>query len=585
MNIKPFLLKFRRPIIVALHLALVSIAYVLAFYLRFDFNLTLSDWLLIQKTLPTLISTKLIIFGCFGLYTGLWRYASVLDVWRIFKVNILATVCFVLTVLIFYSFAGFPRSVFIIDFILSFCLVAGVRFSVRLYRERYRPVCSGKKRKALIIGAGEAGVVVLREIRLNANVHVDIVGFIDDDKLKRNCHFNGVRVLGSRNDIALIVEKYKVDEIIIAIPSAKGEVIRSIVECCQTASVKIRIIPDLRKILNGELEVKPRDIEPEDLLGRDAVNVNTDEINDYLANKVVMITGAGGSIGSCLCRQIVNFNPKEILLFDHNENEVYYLGIDLLKLYPQIKLRNIIGDIKDIGLLKNVFSLYKPEVIFHAAAHKHVPLMEENPVAAAKNNIIGSRNLTNVMGMTKRVVEMILQAKAKKSNTKFMAVRFGNVLGSNGSVVPLFKKQIEEGGPVTVTHPDVKRYFMSITEASQLVLQAGSMGKAGEIFVLDMGEQIKILDLARELITLYGLKPDEDIKIEFVGLRPGEKLYEEKFLDVEKDETTKADKIYIAQSQHFDPRVLRSEIKELEKMINVMDGVGIVEKLREIITS
>ena len=607
MNIKHFLLKFRRPIIVALHLVLVTVAYVLAFCLRFDFKIENTGWLLIQKTLPILICLKLIIFGTFGLYTGLWRYASVLDIWRIFKVHILATACFIFTVLVFYSFGGFPRSIFILDFLLSFCLVAGVRFTVRLYRERFRPFPSGIKRKVLIIGAGEAGVVVLREARLNANANVEVIGFIDDDRQKRGSHIQGVRVLGMRNDITSVVERYKVDEIVIAIPSAKGEVIRSIVEHCQKASVKIRIIPDLRKILNGELEVKPRDIEPEDLLGRDAVTVDTNEISHYLTDKVVMVTGAGGSIGSCLCRQIVDFKPKELLLFDHNENDVYYLGIDFQKQYPNIKLRSIIGDIKDIGLLKNVFTLYKPDVVFHAAAHKHVPLMEENPVAAAKNNIIGSRNLiyaadhyqverfilistdkavnpTNVMGMTKRVIEMILQAKAKKSKTKFMAVRFGNVLGSNGSVVPLFKKQIEEGGPVTVTHPEVMRYFMSITEASQLVLQAGSMGKAGEIFVLDMGEQIKILDLARELITLYGLKPDEDIKIKFVGLRPGEKLFEEKFLDIEKDKTTKADKIYIAQSQHFDPRVLRQEIKELEKMINVMDGVGIVKKLKEIIS-
>ena len=301
----------------------------------------------------------------------------------------------------------------------------------------------------------------------------------------------------------------------------KGKSYGSIIEHCQISSVKIRIVPGLQKILSGELEVKPRDVQPEDLLGRETVTVNANEISDYLSHKVVLVTGAGGSIGSCLCRQIVTFGPKEILLFDHNENDVYYLVIEFLKKYPHIKFRSIIGDIRDIGLLKRVFSLYKPDVVFHAAAHKHVPLMEENPVAAAKNNVIGSRNLiyaadhyrverfilistdkavnpTNVMGMTKRVTEMILQAKAKRSKTKFMAVRFGNVLGSNGSVVPLFKKQIEEGGPVTVTDPQVMRYFMSITEASQLVLQAGSMGKAGEIFILDMGEQIKILDLARE---------------------------------------------------------------------------------------
>ena len=302
----------------------------------------------------------------------------------------------------------------------------------------------------------------------------------------------------------------------------------------------------------------------------------------------------------------MKFNPKEVLLFDHNENNVYYLGLEFLTKYRHINFRTIIGDIRDVGLLKSVFSFYKPQVIFHAAAHKHVPLMEENPAAAVKNNIIGSRNLiyasnhynverfifistdkavnpTSVMGMTKRIVEMILQSKAKLSKTKYMAVRFGNVLGSDGSVIPLFKRQIEEGGPLTITHPEVKRYFMSIKEASRLVLQAGSMGKAGEIFILDMGEQIKILDLAKEMIILYGLKPDEDIKIEYIGLRPGEKLFEEILLDTEKDEATKADKIYIAQLDSFDPRVLRKRIKDLEHIVKVMDGEAIVKMMREII--
>jgi FlaA1/EpsC-like NDP-sugar epimerase len=342
-------------------------------------------------------------------------------------------------------------------------------------------------------------------------------------------------------------------------------------------------------------------------LGRETVNIDEKEIKDYLSGKVVLVTGAGGSIGSALCRQIVNFNPKEILLLDHNENNVYYLGIEFLTKYPRIKFRIIIGDIKDIGLLKQTFSLYRPQVVFHAAAHKHVPLMEDNPSAAVKNNIIGSRNLiyasshynverfilistdkavnpTSVMGISKRIAEMLLQAKAKISKTKFMAVRFGNVLGSDGSVVPLFKKQIQEGGPITITHPEVKRYFMSVNEAAQLVLQAGGMGKAGEIFVLDMGEQIKILDLAKELTALYGLNLGEDIKIKFIGLRPGEKLFEETLLDTEKDKATKADKIYIAQSDYFDPRILRAKIKELEKLVNIMDREGVVKKMRQIIT-
>jgi len=605
MNLKELIFKCRRLIIIAIHLILVVSAYILAFYLRLDFRIENNTWQLILKTLPILICIKLVILGYFGLYSGLWRYASIDDIWRIAKAHALSTLCFIPIITFLYPFAGLPRSVFILDCIFSFCLVAGIRFVTRLLRERFRPVIGSKLRKAIVVGAGEAGVMVLRETRINPKANIEIVGFIDDDRNKKNYRIQGVRILGTSDDISLVVEKYGIDEVIIAIPSANGEVIRSIISNCQIPSLRIRIVPGLQKILNGDLEVKPRDVKPEDLLGRETVNIDEKEIRGYISGKVVLVTGAGGSIGSSLCRQIVNFSPKEILLFDHNENDVYYLGIEFLTKYPKIKFKTIIGDIKDIGLLKRSFSLYKPQVIFHAAAHKHVPLMEENPIAAVKNNIIGSRNLiyaadhynverfilistdkavnpTSIMGITKRIAEMILQSKAKISKTKFMAVRFGNVLGSDGSVVPLFKKQIEEGGPITLTHPEVKRYFMSVYEASQLVLQAGAMGKAGEIFILDMGEQIKILDLAKELIALYGLRLEEDIRIKFIGLRPGEKLFEETLLNNEKDKATKADKIYIAQSDYFDLHILRRRIKELEKAVNEMNEFEVKKKLREV---
>ncbi|MBU0548512.1 MAG: polysaccharide biosynthesis protein [Candidatus Omnitrophica bacterium] len=606
MNLKELIFKCRRLIIITIHLALVVSAYLLAFFLRLDFRIENQVWQLILKTLPILVCIKLIILGYFGLYSGLWRYASIDDIWRILKSQVLATLCFIPVVAFIYTFDSFPRSIFLLDCFLSFCLISGIRFVTRLWREKFRPAIGNKLKRAIIIGAGEAGVMVLREARVNPKANIEIIGFIDDDRNKKNYRIQGVSILGSCSDIPSVVEKYGIDEVIIAIPSANGEVIRSIISNCQIPSLRIRIVPGLQKILNGDLEVKPRDVKPEDLLGREVVSINEKEIRGYLSGKVILVTGAGGSIGASLCRQIVNFNPKEILLFDHNENDVYYLGIEFLTKFPQIKLRTIIGDIKDVGLLKRSFSLYKPQVIFHAAAHKHVPLMEENPIAAVKNNIIGSRNFiyaadhykverfilistdkavnpTSVMGVTKRIAEMVLQSKAKMSKTKFMAVRFGNVLGSDGSVVPLFKKQIEEGGPVTVTHPEVKRYFMSVNEASQLVLQAGSMGKAGEIFILDMGEQIKILDLAKELITLYGLKPEEDIKIDFIGLRPGEKLFEETLLNSEKDKATKVDKIYIAQSDYFDAHILRRKVKELEKIANEMNESEVRKKLQEIV--
>ncbi len=614
MNLKDLILKFRRLIIIAVHFVLVICAYVLAFYLRLDFKIDGSYWRVIAVTLPVVVSIKMVIFGYFGLYSGLWRYAGVDDIWRIIKAHVLAALCFISAVAFLpagqqagiYTLAGFPRSIFILDGILSFCFVAGIRFATRLFREKFRPFSGNKQKKAIIVGAGEAGVMVLREARNNHKANMEIIGFIDDDRNKKNLRIQGVGILGTRSDIASVVAKYGIDEIIIAIPSAKGEVIRGIISHCQIPSVKIRIVPGLQKILSGDLEVKPRNIKSDDLIGRETVNINEKEIKDYLFNKVVLITGAGGSIGSALSRQIAGFSPKELLLFDHNENDVYYLGIEFLIKYPHVKFRTIIGDIKDVGLLKSMFSLYKPQVIFHAAAHKHVPLMEENPLAAVKNNVIGSRNLmyaanhykaerfilistdkavnpTSMMGATKRISEMLLQAKSKRSKTKFIAVRFGNVIGSAGSVVPLFNKQIEEGGPVTITHPDVKRYFMSISEAVSLVLQAASMGKGGEIFILDMGEQLKILDLAKNLITLSGLKIDEDIEIKFTGLRPGEKMYEEMLIDMEHDKATKHDKIYIAQPSDFDPDKLRRDVRTLERLSAEMNKEKMIEKIKEIV--
>jgi FlaA1/EpsC-like NDP-sugar epimerase len=608
MNLKKLILKSRRLIIITVHLVLVICAYILAFYLRLDFKIGSSYWLVIIKTLPILIAIKMVLFGYFGLYSGLWRYASVNDIWRIIKAHVLAALCFVAAIAFIRSFYGFPRTVFVLDCILSFCFVAGIRFATRLFRETFRPVLASKRRRAIIIGAGEAGVMVLRESRINPNANIEVVGFIDDDRHKKNLRIQGVGILGTRNEIVSVVEKYGIDEVIIAIPSAKGEQIRSIISHCQIPSVRIRIVPGLQKILNGDLEIKPRDVKPEDLLGRETVNINEKEIKCYISGKVVLVTGAGGSIGSSLCRQIVNFSPKEILFLDHNENDVYYLGIEFLTKFPQIKFKTIIGDIKDIGLLKSVFSLYKPQVIFHAAAHKHVPLMEENPIAAVKNNVFGSRNMIyaahhykverfvlistdkavnpiNIMGLSKRLAEIFLQAKSKRSKTKFMAVRFGNVLGSDGSVVPLFKKQIEAGGPITITHPDTTRYFMSIKEAVLLVLQAGAIGNGGEIFILDMGEQIKIIDLARDLVALSGFELGKDILVEYVGLRPGEKIKEELLLDKDKDKTTKHDKIYISQADGFDLVSLRKQMKELEGYVNSMDKEKIVKKMKRMISS
>ena len=604
-NFKFYLEKYRRIYIIILHLFIVAFSYALSFLLRFEFRIPHAESYLLLRTIPFLLLIKLPIFYYFGVFHGIWQYASMDDLWQILKANFIATVVFILGEVFVFGLQGFPRSVFVSDFLVCTILVAGVRFAARLFKERYQATSSEKRKQVLIVGAGEAGILLLKELRHNHSMG-EVVGFIDDDRNKLHQTIHGIKVLGGRKNIPSIVDKFGIEEIIIAMPSAKGEVIRDIISYCQSPDVKLKIIPGLQKIINGDLEVKPRAVMPEDLLGRETVSINEQDIKSYIKDKKVMVTGAGGSIGSELVRQIARFRPRKIILFDHNENNVYFLTVELRDKYPDIRFRTVIGDIRDIGKLKHTFNCFRPEVIFHAAAHKHVPLMEENPVAAVKNNVIGSRNLIyaanhygverfvlistdkavnpiNVMGMSKRIAEMILQAKAKGSKTKFMAVRFGNVIGSDGSVVPLFKKQIEDGGPITVTHPEVRRYFMSVKEAVLLVLQAGALGKGGELFILDMGEQIKILDIAKNLVALSGLKLDKDISIKFTGLRPGEKLFEELLLDKEKDKVTRNDKIYISQSQDLDPIKLRRKIKTLERLCDTMDEAGAIVKMKEII--
>lgn len=607
MKIKYLLNKYRRALIVCVHLLLIVLAYLLSFFIRFDFRLSPQHLTAIVWTLPVLLAVKMPVFNYYGLFSGIWRYASIDDSLRIIKANFFASVFFAAAALmVFHQRFWFPRSLFVLDSMVCCLLVVGARFSTRLYKEQFRGNAARRIKRVLIVGGGEAGVMVLREYRNNPAMNIRVVGFIDDSPLKKNLRIQGVKILGTRHDIADAVGQYRVDEIIIAIPSAKGEDIRDIISRCRIPNVSLKIAPGLQRILNGELEVKLREVKPEDLLGRETARINEEEICSYIRGRCILVTGAGGSIGSALCRHIARFEPREIIFFDHNENNVYFLGVEFKTRHPGIGVHTVIGDINDIGLLRSVFSRYRPQVVFHAAAHKHVPLMEENLSAAIKNNVVGTRNLiyashhyrvqrfvlistdkavnpTSIMGVTKRIAEMILQAKARVSPTRFMAVRFGNVIGSDGSVIPLFKRQIEEGGPVTITHPDAKRYFMSADEAAQLVIQAGALGEHGEIFILDMGEQIRIFDLARNLIMLSGLQPGKDIPISFIGMRPGEKLFEETLFDRERDHATKYDKIFIAKPDHFRAEFLRRQIKELERYARLMDSERIVEKIREIV--
>jgi len=600
--------KTRFQLIIGMHLFLIVISYCLAFLIRFDLSISLYYLNLLFKTLPIIIFLKFLSFYYLGLFHSSIRFSSVFDLWQIIKANTISSLVFSLIIAFFFYNFGYPRSIFILDWVFCTGFIGGTRLIARLWRERSTTTfkLNPKHKKTLIVGAGEAGILVLKECRTNPYMNSNVLGFIDDAPTKKNLSIQGVQILGKSSDIPKLVGKYQIEEIIIAIPSAKGKDIRNIINYCQIPNMKIKIVPGIHEFISGDMRINLREVQPDDLLGRDSVKTNKKEIENYIQFKKILITGAGGTIGSELARQIIDFFPQQVILMDYNENDLYFLEIELKEKFPNLQLKTVVGDIKDISLLKYAFSKYKPQIIFHAAAFKHVPLMEFNLASAVQNNVIGSRNLmyasehygvesfvlissdkavnpTSVMGTTKRITEMILQAKSKNSRTKFIAVRFGNVLDSKGSVVPLFKKQIEHRAPVTVTHPEAKRYFMSDREAVELVLQASTMGKGGEIFILDMGEQIKIIDLAKNLITLSGLKPEKDIPIKYIGLRPGEKLFEETLHDVEKNMTTKHDKIFITKPNHFDPYKLRKQVKKLEELIKFKDKNKIVEMLQEIV--
>jgi FlaA1/EpsC-like NDP-sugar epimerase len=443
----------------------------------------------------------------------------------------------------------------------------------------------------MVIGAGEAGSMVIEEFIRHPELKMRPVAIIDDNVRKHGMMIHGVRVEGGRKDILKVALRKNVHEIVIAMPSIDRKEIREIVQICRKTGCRLKILPGVYELLDGKVSIKRlRDVNIEDLLGREPVKIDLEEVSGYIKDKVVLVTGGGGSIGSELCRQIANFNPRKLLIFDINENNVYDLEHDLRMSHPGLKFTVLIGEIKDVPRVNYVFERYRPDVVFHAAAHKHVPLMELNPTEAIKNNVFGTLNVAeaadkygaerfilistdkavnpvNIMGASKRIAEIVIQMMSKKSSTVFAAVRFGNVLGSNGSVVPLFKKQIQLGGPVTVTHPDVTRYFMTIPEAVQLVIQAGSLTSGGEIFVLDMGEPVKIVDLAREMIRLSGLEPDVDVKIQFTGLRPGEKLFEEILLKEEGLSATKYKKIYIAKPAMEDVSAFLKELNDLKEIL------------------
>ena len=594
----PLYVKHREMMLCLLDLCIVFVSFLLAYWIRIDFRFPDFAQLDIVKCLIALLIVLIVYaisFFVFKIYKSLWKYIGPVETIRIgLSVLLASIVLFILVIAT--SISRSYTSVVVTGGLLTAILMYTVRVSYRLYRRSSMKV-DGPRKKAVIIGAGDAGYILLKEIIQNDSFHVEVVGFVDDKRY--NNMVSGYKVLGDTYDLPEIVSKYGIEEAFIAIPSADKTNLRRINDICQSCKLETKIMKRGDKIIESDLEKKydakkypVQDISIEDLLGRGEIHLDQDEIQSYITGKVIVVTGAGGSIGSELCRQIVKFNPKELVMIDINENSLYMLEQEFNRnrvhgtLNPEIKILSLIASIREFTAISDIFKEKQPSVVFHAAAHKHVPLMETRPMEAIKNNVFGTNNVikaciknnvsrfimistdkavnpTNVMGATKRMTEMIMQANGKNGVTKMAAVRFGNVLGSNGSVIPIFKQQIAEGGPVTITDKKIIRYFMTIPEAAQLVLQAGYYADKGEIFVLDMGEPVKILDLAEKMIRMSGFKPYEDIDIVEIGLRPGEKMYEELKLDGETRIRTKNDLI-------FKNNIMDITIDDINEKLNIL---------------
>ncbi|APC41952.1 polysaccharide biosynthesis protein [Clostridium estertheticum] len=601
--------KWKKPILMLSDAVLINLAYILAFFFIYNyknFRFYSSSYKEIALTVTVIYITC---FYIFKLYESLWRYASIDE----FMLVIGACLTSNIVMIAFVRIIGHPFAygVSIIACAFSIIFIVGLRMSFRVYG-RFESIvnCNASKivqSRVMIIGAGSAAAMVIKEMKSSSQSKYMPIAVIDDEVYKKGNTIAGVKVLGNRKDIPKIVIEKNIETILIAIPTIDDEDKEEILEICKKTNCKIEIIPGMYEIINGKVSLNQiRKVEIEDLLGRKAVKLDMQGITSYITNKTILVTGGGGSIGSELCRQIIKFNPKQLIVFDIYENNAYDLQMELEYKYPKLDLLVLIGSVRDKKRLEDVFKKYSPDIVFHAAAHKHVPLMENSPMEAIKNNVFGTYNVaecahkfnverfvmistdkavnpTNVMGATKRMCEMIIQSMDKISKTHFVAVRFGNVLGSNGSVIPLFKKQIEHGGPVTLTNKYITRFFMTIPEAAQLVLQSGAYAQGGEIFVLDMGKPVKIYDLAWDLIKLSGFTPDKDIKIEITGLRPGEKLYEELLMSEEGLTNTKHEKIFIGKPTFTDLSVMKEKMLELAVIIEKDDVQLLIDKIGEIV--
>lgn len=580
------------------------VAYYLAFVLRFSTFSLGHQFTLFLQTLLIVVLIKFVIFSFFEVNRGISKYISIEDLVSIFKATSFSTIA--ITIVMFTVFPGYPRSIPMIDWCLTIVMVGGFKIIPRVYSE-FVKVSSPSLKRILIVGAGDAGTMILREIKNNSALPYKVIGFIDDEKAKQGRTIQGVPVIGTRYDIQHFVRRYKIGEVIIAIPSAPGNELRNIVMECKKAKVTFKTVPSLSEVITDTVSLSQlKEVDVEDLLRRLPIKLDTSLVSLHISGKKIMVTGAAGSIGSELCRQIGKFNPEELILVDMAETPLFHIERSLRKNFPGLTITPFLIDIKDKYQVEQVIQL-KPDIIYHAAAYKHVPLLERNWSAAIKNNIFGTKNLAdiakeyeieefvmvstdkavnpiNTMGLSKRLDEIYVQSLAKNSKTKFVSVRFGNVLGSQGSCIPIFKNQLMAGEPITITHPDMRRYFMTIPEASQLIIQAGTMGKGGEIFILRMGEPVKIVDLVNDLITLSGLNK-EDIKFSFVGLRPGEKLDEELIGRGEKVKMTPDEKILVLETKNnLSPEEISEGLRILKQYLDYGDMKNTIAQVKHMIS-
>ena len=614
MNLESFIEKNapknRVALLVVLDLLIITVSGFLALYIRFDFSFSRMDMTYVDYEmyyLPLNLILTIIIFILFKLYRSVWRFASTTELLNVIGACSGSILVQIILMTIFKM--RMPVSYYLMKYVILIAGIGSLRFTYRILRMFQEKRIGGhgdSRKKTMVVGAGEAGAMIIKEFQNSRYLDQKVCCVIDDNEGKQGKYLRGVQIMGGREDIPRLAHELEIDEIVVAMPSASHSEVKAILQICQETSCELKVLPGLYQMINGEVSVsKLRRVEIEDLLGREPIKLQVESVMGYVSGKTVLVTGGGGSIGSELCRQIAAHEPKQLIIVDIYENNAYDIQQELRRKYPDLDLVVLIASVRNTHRINAIFETYRPEIVYHAAAHKHVPLMEDSPNEAIKNNVFGTYktaqaadqygvrrfvlistdkavNPTNVMGASKRICEMIIQMMNNRSKTDFVAVRFGNVLGSNGSVIPLFKKQIEQGGPVTVTHPDIIRYFMTIPEAVSLVLQAGAIAKGGEIFVLDMGEPVKILDLAKNLIRLSGLKPFEDIDIQFTGLRPGEKLYEELLMSEEGLQETENKLIHIGKPIEFDEEKFLEELEELQKLANE-DSDQIREKVQELV--